>query len=381
MSDLDPTELAAALGRIPLFREVQRLLVAQAGPVNWEIAREIARAVAEAGGPGAAPAVADRSGMAETCRLAEIRIVEATGLEHPAPVTAVEVIGRGAWADVNLAAIRPLVDRLALRLRGQLQEGTPPVAPLQSFLDTLGALLLGIEVGFLVGYLSRRVLGQYDLCLPRGQAGKLLFVHPNLAELERELEVDTRQFRMWVSLHEAAHHVQFTSVPWTRTHFVRLVERFIDAAEIDPAGLAGHMQSLGDPERISHLIQHPEQLLPLLMTPAQKAATQEIQAAMSVFEGFAEWTVREVGATMLPDFEKIREGIARRRAERSSVERLLEVLLGIDLKLEQYRAGERFVGEVAAAGHVARLWESPANLPTLEEVQEPARWLARVVFS
>jgi coenzyme F420 biosynthesis associated uncharacterized protein len=379
MEEIDPTELSRALGQIPLFHEIQKVLLTQTGPVNWEIARQIARAVAEAGVSAPAPTDEDHKDIAEACRVAELRLVDRTGLAQPATVTEARLMDRAAWTEANLRGFRPLIDRLAVRLSGQM-EGMP-VVPVQGFLGALGPFLFGIQVGFLSGYLSRRVLGQYDLGYPLDEPGRLWFVYPNILEVEQELGVDPQQFRLWIALHEVAHHLEFQSLSWTRPYFVGLIERFIDASEIDSSEVADRLRGFADPERLNRLMEHPEDILPMLMTPAQEALVREIQAFMSVLEGYAEWAMDEVGAEMLPDFGKMREGMNRRRAERSSVERLLERFLGLDLKLEQYRAGVRFIRVVDDAGQLARLWEGPANLPTLEEVKEPSKWLSRVAFS
>ncbi len=119
----------------------------------------------------------------------------------------------------------------------------------------------------------------------------------------------------------------------------------------------------------------------MLITPPQQEVAREIETLMAVLEGYAEWVMDRIGSEMLPEFSKTREGLNRRRAERSSVERLLEGLLGIDLKPAQYRAGERFVRAVAGADQLARLWESPSSLPTPAELGEPTKWLSRVAFS
>jgi coenzyme F420 biosynthesis associated uncharacterized protein len=381
MNEMEPGDLASALSKIPLFREVQRLLFSQTGPVNWEIARQIARAVAQAGEPVAIPGPEERAAFDDACRISEIQVAGCTGLEPPTTLARAEILDRAAWADINLDGFRHLIDRLALRLQGELHKEKTPALGLRPFLDAIGPFLLGLEVGFLVGYLSRRVLGQYDLCLPRGDAGRLYFVYPNITVVERELEVDPAQFRLWVALHEVTHRLEFESVPWVRSHFVGLVERFVDAAELDPSEVTARLSSLANPDELQRLLAHPEELLPMLMSPAQKQLVGEIQAVMSVLEGYAEWAMDEVGRELLPEFSKMREGINRRRAERSLVERLLARLLGLDLKLEQYRAGERFIRAVAAADQLPRLWEGAQNLPTLEETKEPAKWLARVAFA
>lgn len=375
MSEIDPVALARALGEIPLFRELQRLIAAQAGPVNWEIAGQIARAVAGAGGPAPTAGAHERELFETDSRAAELRVSDLTGLEATM-ATEVVVVDRVKWAELNLNSFAPLIDRLAIRLGGQMK--TP--APL-GFMNALGPFLLGIQVGFLVGYLSRRVLGQFDLCYPSRDQGRLYFVYPNIVETETELQVDPKQFRMWIAIHEVTHHLEFQSVPWTRPHFVGLVERYIDGAEIDSAEVLDRLRGLSDPRNLERLLQNPDQLLPMLMSPAQQVVVREIQAFMSVLEGYAEWTMNVVGAELLSEFDKMREGIARRRAERSSVERMLEQLLGLDLKREQYRAGEKFVRVVADADRLKLLWEGPQNLPTIEELNEPPKWLSRVAFS
>lgn len=387
-------EMTAALSQIPLFRELQRLLMSQSGPVNWEIAGQVARGVAQVRGPGASPTRADFAAFEEACRLAEMRITQATGLEPTGAITHIEVVDRTAWVDANLEALKPLADRLAQGLQGQMGGGLASQLggqfggeeggislPIGAAMGVLGPLILGLELGFLVGFLSRRVLGQYDLCLPRGDLNRLWLVYPNIAEAQADMELDPRQFQMWLALHEVTHQLEFTAIPWVRGHFTGLVERFIDAAEIDPSEAISRLQSLGDPEQLQRLLSHPEELLPMLITPPQQAIAREIETFMAALEGYADWVMEQVGTQMLPEFGKIREGLSRRRAERSSVERLLEGLLGIDLKPAQYRQGERFVRAVAAADQMARLWEGPSAVPTADELAEPAKWLSRVAFS
>jgi putative hydrolase len=402
--DIDPMEMSAALAQIPLFRELQRLLASQGGPVNWEIAGQIARAVAQARGPGASPGRGDQAAYEEAVRLAQMRISALTGLESPPSITRVELADRTAWVNANLEAFRPFVERLAKGLQSQFggglgalgggfssQLGLPPFGGgegegmanlgVGAFFGVLGPLILGLEIGFLVGFLSREVLGQHDLCLPRGDPSKLWFVIPNIAEAQQGLELDPRQFQMYLAIHEVAHQLEFTSIPWVRPHFTGLVERFIDAAELDSSEAVSRLQSLGDPEQLNRLLSHPEELLPMLITPPQQELAREIETLMAVLEGYVEWIIDRIGAEMLPECAKIREGLSRRRAERSSVERLLEGLLGIDLKPAQYRAGVRFVAAVAAADQLNKLLEGPAAFPTPAELGEPAKWLSRVAFS
>jgi putative hydrolase len=397
--DIDPVEIGMALSSIPLFRELQRLLMSQSSPVNWEIAGQISTAVAQMRGSGDRPGPGEQAEFEEDCRLAEMRVGQLTGLESPGSITKVEVVDRVEWAQANLEAIRPFMERLSAGLGGALSGGLgglgglggfgatsgseeeAAAVPMSAALGMLGPLIFGLEVGFLMGFLSRRVLGQYDLCLPRGDGTRLWFVYPNIAEAQASLGLDARQFRMWLALHEVTHQLEFASIPWVRSHFTGLVERFIDAAEIDSGEAMSRLQSLGDPEQLSHLMSHPEELLPMLITPPQQELARQIETLMALLEGYTEWVMEQIGSELLPEFSKIREGLSRRKAERSSVERLLEGLLGIDLKPAQYRQGERFVRAVAGAGQLPRLWEGSATLPTPAELGEPTKWLSRVAFS
>jgi putative hydrolase len=373
--------------------------MAQSSPVNWEIAGQISTAVAQMRGSGDRPGPEEQTEFEEACRLAEMRVGQLTGLEAPGSISKVEVVDRVEWAQANLEAIRPFMERLSAGLGGALsgglgnlgglggmtgseeEEEEAAAVPMSAALGMLGPLIFGLEVGFLMGFLSRRVLGQYDLCLPRGDANRLSFVYPNIAEAQASLGLDARQFRMWLALHEVTHQLEFASIPWVRGHFTGLVERFIDAAEIDSGEAMSRLQSLGDPEQLSHLMSHPEELLPMLITPPQQGLARQIETLMALLEGYTEWVMEQVGSEMLPEFSKIREGLNRRKAERSSVERLLEGLLGIDLKPAQYRQGERFVRAVAGADQLSKLWESATTLPTPAELGEPTKWLSRVAFS
>lgn len=377
MEGIDPFELAKSLSDIPLFRELQKLLSAQSGPVNWEIARQISRAVATAGRADRAAGPQDIAVFEEASRIAELHVTAATGLEPPSGLNEIAVLDRVGWAEIAQRGFEPLIERLATGLRTGPQDPTGQIQ-LSGIFNALAPLLLGVQVGFLSGYLSRRVLGQYDLCYPTGEPGRLYYVFPNVVELEQELGIDPVQFRLWLALHEVTHQLEFQSISWTRPYFLSLIERFIDAAEVDPTEVAEKLRGLADPEQLSRLLERPNELLPILMSPAQQSVLAEIQAFMSVLEGFAEWAMDEVGKDLLPDIDKMREGMNRRRAERSAVEKLLEQLLGLDLKLEQYRAGEKFVKAVARAGRLDALWLGPRDLPSLDEVAEPNKWIDRV---
>jgi coenzyme F420 biosynthesis associated uncharacterized protein len=381
VDDIDQADLIAALSEIPLFKEIRNVLLNQARPVNWDIARQIASALARAGPPDTGATGQDLADFQEACRIAELRVTAMTGFELLPGITQVDMLGRSQWAQLNLDGLAPFMERLALRLSGQVSETERPPAPVQALVATLGPFAMGVQLGLVVGYLSHKTIAHWDLCLPRTHPGRLYVNHPNLARVEKELGVDPKQFRLWVALHEVSHELVFQAVGWARPYFVGLVNSYIDAASIDSAEIIGRIRGLGDPEEVALLMQQPDELFPMLRSPAQNDFVARIQSFMSVAEGYSEWIVREAGLELLDQFDKIREGINRRRAERSSAEKMLEKLLGLDLEHEQHRAGERFIEKVAHAGQLDLLWKGSENLPTMNEIAEPAKWLTRLAFS
>ena len=382
MDELGPEDLARALADIPLFREIQRVLAARSGPVNWEIAQQIARAVGGAGKLAKQPTDSEQSAFEEAVRIAQMQLSAHLGVDLPTHLTRVTVHDRIGWAEGGLSGLSPLIDRLSGRLSGQLGlPGIPAQLPVQSFFDALGPFLIGVQVGFLSGHLARRQLGGYDLPLPR-DPDELTFIFPNIWAVAEELDLDHQQFILWVALHEVAHQSQFLNHPWLGPHLVSLVSRYIDAAEIDPTQIISKLQNLGDPDELMRITERPDQLLPLLVNDEQRAVLPAIQTLLAVIEGHADHAMNAIAsAGLLPQIDKIKEGINRRRAETSSADRLLEQLLGIDLKPETYRAGVKFVDAISDAGRLDGLLESPHSLPLHDELGDPGKWLSRIGFS
>ncbi|MCA1839041.1 MAG: zinc-dependent metalloprotease [Actinomycetota bacterium] len=383
MYELEPEELNRALSQIPLFHEIQRVLAARSGPVNWQIATQIARAVAGAGKLTKSPAASDTSTFQEAVRIAEMQLTARLGTDPSSHLTEVRLIDRVGWVDLNFETLRPMIDRLAARLSGQF--GVPGMASppqLQTFFDALGPFLIGSQVGFLTGHLARQQLSGYDLPLPSHGPDLVTFIFPNIVGVAEELDLDDKQFTLWVALHESAHRAVFSQHPWVPKHLLDLVTGYIDAAQIDLAEIMSKLENIGETDALAQLTQRPDQLLPLLVNDEQKGHLPKIQAFLAVIEGHADHLVEQIsGGGLIPESEKISEAIVRRRAETSSADRLLNQLLGVDLKPETYRAGVRFIKAVAEAGRQEVLWRGPDSLPLLDEITQPSAWLSRVGFS
>jgi coenzyme F420 biosynthesis associated uncharacterized protein len=246
----------------------------------------------------------------------------------------------------------------------------------------IGGTVTGAEIGGLVGYLAQRVLGQYELVLiDAASPERLLFVAPNLREAAGRLEVDEADLVAWVAFHEVTHAVQFTSVPWLREHLAGLLRQLLETVDVkvDPTALVrlsvDDLRSLVDRARDGGLIT-------LVAGPERMAILDEMQAVMAVVEGHAEHVMDAVGADALDSLDELRAALDRRRDEKPPAVRLLEKLLGLELKMRQYQLGKAFVDAVVERGGIDalnRVWESPENLPSLHEIELPEAWISRVV--
>jgi coenzyme F420 biosynthesis associated uncharacterized protein len=226
------------------------------------------------------------------------------------------------------------------------------------------------------------VLGQYELSLLETERpARLLFVEPNLARAIRDLDVDPDSFLSWIVLHELTHVLQFSGVPWLRGHMGSLMRSYLATVEVRiQRGGAGGVPSLPSPARLVELFREGG-LVALVQTREQRAIMERVQSAMSVIEGYSEHVMDAVGATVLPAYEGLRDAMERRRRSRSAPERVLQRLLGFEMKMRQYEQGKRFCDSVVSAhgiGVLNRVWESPEALPTAAELRHPESWVARI---
>ncbi|MEN3585696.1 zinc-dependent metalloprotease [Streptomyces sp. ZYX-F-203] len=303
--------------------------------------------------------------------------------------TPVLVVDRPGWVRANVAGFRELLKPLLDKMRDR-RDGTPGGA----VLGAVGGKVTGVEVGLLLSFLSSRVLGQYETFapatreLPAGAdgGGRLLLVAPNIVHVERELDVDPHDFRLWVCLHEETHRTQFTAVPWLRDHVENEVRSFLSQTDVDPMTVLERLreaaQALAGGRPEGERDDEASSLVELVQSPAQREILGRLTAVMSLLEGHADFVMDGVGPSVVPTVAEIREKFQRRRAKGASrLDMALRRLLGLDAKLRQYRDGERFVRavvqEVGMDGF-NRVWTSPNTLPTKAEIARPADWVARV---
>ena len=374
---------------VPLFREIQRVLLSSTGPINWELARQVGIAAAAWGGDEPSPTSEDQRGLAETVRAAELAVGAFTGMPTPPDVTEVHAVGRGQWVEANVRGLQDLLDPIGAKLAESMGEAGAGALPspamgggefMELVMQRVVPLLLGVQVGAVLGYLGQRVLGQFDLAVPR-PGGALYFVVPNIAGFERDWSLPSVDFRAWIALHEVTHRFEFAR-PWVRQHFLALVKDLVEHAELDITGLEQRLEGLdfSNPEALSEAFDGVGNMFGQAVTSEQRLRIARVQAFMAAAEGYGEHVTERVGHEMLSSFGRIEEAVRRHR-EGGPGDRALERLLGLEMKLEQYRLGRQFcvrVSDLTDEGLLARMWESPEALPSMPELEEPTLWLARM---
>ncbi|MET8945316.1 zinc-dependent metalloprotease [Streptomyces sp. NPDC004542] len=310
---------------------------------------------------------------------------------HDTPVL---VVDRPGWVRANVAGFREILKPLLEKMQ-ERRGGSPGGA----VLGAVGGKVTGVELGMLLSFLSSRVLGQYETFAPAGRelpaggpsgspngGGRLLLVAPNIVHVERELDVDPRDFRLWVCLHEETHRTQFTAVPWLRDHLEGEIQSFLAETDVDPMTVLERVreaaQSLAGGRPEGEEDDGGRSLVELVQTPAQREILGRLTAVMSLLEGHADFVMDGVGPQVVPSVAEIREKFQQRRAKGASrLDVALRKLLGLDAKLKQYRDGERFVRAVVdqvGMDGFNRVWTSPNTLPTKSEIAKPADWVTRV---
>ena len=369
-------------GDIPLFREIQRLLASEEGPVNFEIARQIALAVATQGAPEPAIDPGAARSLAEHVRSGEVLVAGYTRLPFDEPIRS-EVITPSAWVRTTLHGWRWVLEHLARRLGAEVAKlgGESGVEPVAGALGQVGPLLMGMQVGTLVGQLAKESLARYDLPIPRDDDGHLLFVGSNLERVASEYGFERDAFHAWLAVESVARHLVLTTVPWAQRYLRSLLTEVVDAIEVDVSDLERRfieLQSKG-----MEALQEgfgADGVLPIVPTERHERALGRLRSFLALLEGYATHAVDAVAAQMLRDRERIDEGMARRRAATSEGESLLAGVLGISVDRALETSGSTFCSAVVQLkGIVAlnRAWDAPDNVPSAPEIRDPFAWMER----
>lgn len=362
--------------------------------INWELAANTAATLVGAG-PKLSPAQ-----IAEV--VADLRIKADAAVEHVHRITGLEaakdlrdsqvlIVDRPGWARANVhsfeAMLDPAMKSLAESRGAKISETT----------QVLSSTATGVEMGAILAFLSSKVLGQYDPFagllreeVPSG--GRLVLVAPNIVAIERELKVDTSDFRLWVALHEQTHRVQFAAAPWLREHLRGKISELLASLLAEPEALGQRIKaaagSLTGGNSKTENVQVPAEetesslgLLSALQNSEQKEILSHVTAVMSLLEGHANVVMDAVDSSIVPTVKTIRQRFGGRGKDRSPLEKWIRKMLGMDAKMRQYADGQRFVNKaVALVGMETfnKVWERVENLPTETELHHPEQWAARI---
>ena len=357
------------------------------GAVDWDAAVKIGVQAAPTGPKvstlEAALAVAD---LRQFSREAELAVRGVTHLGDGLPVLDGVVVDRPGWIAATAEGMAILSEPMTARLAEQLESNAGKKRGAHRRGHKTPSVAAAAPIGTVLGYLSGKVLGQFDPFVADPSTpehpGRLLLVAPNILKVERELSVPPRDFRMWVCLHESTHRLQFSAVPWLREHFRTLIATFAAEADLDPAAIADRIKAVwkargnSDGEAGTSWIE-------ATLTPAQREVFDQLLAMMTVLEGHADYVMDAVGPQVIPSVAQIRARFTTRRNKGGGpIDRLFRSLLGMDLKMRQYVQGGAFVhavvDQVGMFGFNA-IWQSPEALPTRAEIADPAAWVARVL--
>lgn len=372
---MNPNDLGAA------FQQLGQMLSYEGGPVNWDMAKDIARQTVAQGTPDgtkdASVGPGQRSAVEEAIRLADLWLDDATSLPSGSGVAV--AWSRAEWVEATLPVWKELVDpvaeRVGLAMGDVLPEEMQAMAgPLIGMMCSMGGAMFGQQIGQAVGVLAGEVVGSTDIGLPLGPAGKAALLPVNVEAFGKDLGISQEEVRLYLALREAAHQRLFAHVPWLRSHLFGAVEGYARGIKVDTAKLEDVVGQL-DP-------QNPEQLQEALQqgmfqpedTPAQKAALARLETALALVEGWVDAVVHAAAKPRLSSADALRETLRRRRATGGPAEQTFATLIGLELRPRRLRDASRLWASLTDARGVDGrdgLWAHPDMLPTASDLDDP----------
>jgi putative hydrolase len=371
-------------------------MIGQQGPVAWDAARQMAMAIATGGQSEPNVDPLERIRLEQLARVADLQVADVTGLSTSITGRGVTVqpVTRAMWVQQSIDAYRPLLERLAGSLSHKAPDeprpedaGDPMGAWLGGLMQMLNPMMLAMTSGSMLGHLAQRSFGQYDLPIPRPPSDDLLLVVPNLDAFGEEWGLQPDDLRLWICVHEIAHHAVL-GVPHVRARLEGLLADFVSAFTADPNALEDRLGSLGfgagegDPlAEIQHAFSDPEILLGAVQSDIQRALLPQLEALVSVIVGYVDHVLDLVGSKLITSYPQLTEALRRRRVEAAAADRFVERLFGLELTQAQVDRGSAFVDGVVERGGedaLRRLWQHDRDLPTPPEVDAPGLWLARI---
>jgi len=379
-------------GSMPFLGELMRMLQG-AGSGGHDAARQLARSIANDGQTEPNIDPTDRIAVEQLIRVAELHVSQATDL----PVARggalqVDVGNRSQWADRTVGDYKNLFASLSesmatgMSAPDDIPSGDPMASMLEGLSKMIGPMMLSMTTGSMVGNIAQRALGGYELPVPRPADQPLLILLRNVDAFGNDWSLNRDDLRLWVCLHEVAHHAVL-GVPHVRHQLDNLLIRHARAFETNPEAIQQQLGSVdlsGGPDGLAALqsmMSDPEAVLGAVRSPAQEALQPELTALIAAITGYVDHVMDTIGATLIGSYDMLAEALRRRRVEANTNDRFVERILGLELDAAQYDRGAAFAtGVVERAGKegLSRLWSDPSHIPTTTEVDAPGLWLARI---
>jgi putative hydrolase len=363
--------------KIPFFAELQKLMSWTGGPVNWDLARQVAIAAAS----GADTAVPDAAAneVRDALRLADLWLDPLTTL--PTGVSLPAAWSRVAWIERTIAGWARFVDPVAARVVAAMASALPEevreqAGPMAGMMGQFGGLMFGAQVGQALGQLAAEVLSATDVGVPL--AGEAALLPANLAAFGEGLEVPAAEVRLYVALREAAHQRLFGHVPWLRAHLVSAVETYAAGIAIDTSALDQAMLSLdpSNPESVQEALGGG--FFSVERTPSQDAALARLETALALVEGWVDDVVGQAAGEHLPNAAALGETMRRRRATGGPAEQTFATLVGLELRPRRLREAAtvfRWLREQRGVEGRDAVWAHPDNLPAAEDLADPVEFV------
>lgn len=372
---MNPNDLGAA------FQQLGQMLSYEGGPVNWDMAKQIARQTVSQGTPDgtkdASVGPSERTAVDEALRLADLWLDGVTSM--PSGSVSTVAWSRAEWVEASLPAWQQLVDpvaeRVGLAMGDVLPEEMQAMAgPLIGMMRSMGGAMFGQQIGQAVGVLAGEVVGSTDIGLPLGPAGKAALLPLNVERFGKDLSVPQDEVRLYLALREAAHQRLFAHVPWLRSHLFGAVEAYARGIKVDTSKLEDVVGQFdpSQPEQLQDALQQgmfqPED------TPGQKASLARLETALALVEGWVDAVVHEAAKSRLTSADALRETMRRRRATGGPAEQTFATLIGLQLRPRRLRDASRLWASLTdARGLEGRdaLWSHPDMLPTAHDLDDP----------
>ena len=366
---------------IPLGRGIRNVVRSKPeGLIGWEHVREIAFATLELQREKPECISHYMTEQYQNMLLtAQRHVADYTGLHAEGLPSTVEVFGQPDWIDANIPSFRFLFEPISEKYVGALGDlGANQAASAKRFAHAL----LTIQVGVIMGYLSRNVLGQFDLSLPEPEkGGKLYVVEPNMNRVQLQMGFDPREFRQWITMHEVTHSFEFHCNTWLREYLSSSMQEYLRSINLRGIPRPDILRNLRHSETKRNDAMGAGGLISIISTPEQREILNRLQAIMCVLEGYSNHVMDHVGKELLRTYATMKERFERRRETRSAAERLFQRLIGIELKLQQYRLGQAFAEAVVEQEGIAflnQVWQRPDRMPTIDEITHPVDWIERM---